>query len=290
MKKVILRYEKGFSMQEFLQLFNVKNKDDMLGQEVIDAGMKDMGIEKIYIPVLDINPKELSLLNHELFYHLPIRFSENIGIGFTNEMIWWFKENASFTRLDEKGMYLVEKKQANDISMLIFETIDTLFSPTLKGRTKLEHDDSKMIMVEASIDDMNPEFYGFVIDKLFSLGVNDVYINQVLMKKNRPGQIIHVLCQEEIKEDVISLLFHETTTLGLRFTPYTVHRLERSFISVITEWGEVDVKVGKHKGEIVQFAPEFEQCARIADKYHVPIKIVYDTIKEKGREIIQDIK
>lgn len=147
-----------------------------------------------------------------------------------------------------------------------------------------EHIDDKMVKLEVNLDDMNPEFYGYILDKLFELGVNDAYIVQVIMKKNRPGQVLNVLCSELIKDSIISFLFSETTTLGIRFTPYVVHRLERELIKVNTEWGEAIVKVGYHQGMVVQIAPEYDECTKIARKYGVPLKFVYDTIKGKGYE------
>ncbi|OEF99432.1 hypothetical protein BHF71_01990 [Vulcanibacillus modesticaldus] len=139
-----------------------------------------------------------------------------------------------------------------------------------------------MVKIEISLDDMNPEFYGYIFERLLEIGVNDVYIAQVIMKKNRPGQVLNILCQEEIKDLVISFLFKETTTFGVRFTPYVVHRLEREFITVETRWGPMQIKIGRHQGEILQLSPEYDQCLMVARKYQVPIKTVYDHVKEKG--------
>jgi len=149
-----------------------------------------------------------------------------------------------------------------------------------------EHVDEQISMVEATIDDMNPEFYGYIMGQLFDLGANDVYIEQVLMKKNRPGQVLHVICSEEIREKIMDLLFLETTTLGVRYTPYIVHRLEREWIEVKTVWGECRVKVGKRKGNVVQISPEYEDCVKLAKKNQVPLKMVYDQAKRLGVELI----
>ncbi|WP_339061190.1 nickel insertion protein [Tepidibacillus marianensis] len=145
-----------------------------------------------------------------------------------------------------------------------------------------EHLDEQMVMVEVTIDDMNPEFYGYIMDQLFVLGANDVYIDQVIMKKNRPGQVLHVLCSEEIREKIMDLLFLETTTLGVRYTPYIVHRLEREWVKVEVEWGECRVKIGKRQGKVVQLAPEYEDCIRLAKEHQIPLKRVYDRAKELG--------
>lgn len=154
------------------------------------------------------------------------------------------------------------------------------------GRISSEHIDELMLKIEVSLDDMNPEFYGYIIDQLYNLGVNDVYIQQVIMKKNRPGQILNILCQQEIKDEIIKFLFMETTTLGVRYTPYTVHRLERTFISVKTNWGNIDVKLGILSGEVVQISPEYSQCEIIARRNKVPLKKVYDVAKEMAYKIV----
>lgn len=147
---------------------------------------------------------------------------------------------------------------------------------------KHEHIDDQMLKIEVTLDDMNPEFYGYIMDELFKLGVNDVYIDQIIMKKNRPGQVLNVLCSKKIKDEIVSFLFKETTTLGIRYTPYTVHRLERDFVAIQTEWGTIDVKIGIYKGEIVQIAPEYDQCVKIARLKNVPVKYVYESTKTKA--------
>ena len=151
-----------------------------------------------------------------------------------------------------------------------------------------EHTDDKMVKVEVNLDDMNPEFYGYIMDQLFEIGANDVYIVPIIMKKNRPGHILHVLCREEIREEIMDFLFTETTTLGIRYTPYIVYRLGREFIQVETEWGSCTVKLGKKNGKVVQVAPEYEDCVRIAKESQVPLKWVYDQAKEKGYHRIKN--
>ncbi len=144
-----------------------------------------------------------------------------------------------------------------------------------KGRSNLEHTDRAMWKIEVSLDDMNPEFFTYICLKLEEIGVNEYYLQAVYMKKNRPGQILSVICQDSVREEVVELLFTETTTLGVRYTPYNVERLAREYLSVMTEWGEVLVKIGIRNGQIVQFSPEYEECAAIAQKEKVALKNVY---------------
>ena len=282
MKIGYLVYNKGFSLNEFYQMLNaeISNKDNLnLFEEKITEKLLELEIEKIYLPMLELNPRELSSLDENLLDDIPIRLNDKIYCGFTNEVIRWLKGNVIFTNVTDL-LYFEKKLSFAGIELWIFNTSTN----QTKSSNNNEHIDSKMLMIETSIDDMNPEFYSYIMDELFAIGVNDVYITQAIMKKNRPGQILHILCRKELMESVDSIIFKETTTLGIRFVPYTVHRLEREFFNIDTEWGEMTIKVGRFSGEIVQIAPEYEECAKVAKENGVPIKFVFDTAKIKGYE------
>jgi uncharacterized protein (DUF111 family) len=146
-----------------------------------------------------------------------------------------------------------------------------------------EHVDMGMIMIETNLDDMPGEWMGFVLEELFKLGVKDAFYTPIWMKKNRPAQKLSVLIVEEDLDLISSFLFKETTTLGLRHYQVTCHRLEREFVSVdIEEWGTVQLKVGKQGGKILQLAPEYEDCAKIARETGIPLRAVYDTVRAKA--------
>ncbi|HET7627771.1 MAG TPA: nickel insertion protein [Bacillales bacterium] len=141
-----------------------------------------------------------------------------------------------------------------------------------------EHVDENMVKMEVNLDDMPGEWLGHVMDLLFDAGANDVFYIPIYMKKNRPGVMLQLLCHQEDLERMERILFTETTTLGIRYVPTTVHRLERRFYKVNTEWGEVTVKEGRLKGKVVQRSPEFEDCRAIAEKHGVPLKYVYHAV------------
>lgn len=143
----------------------------------------------------------------------------------------------------------------------------------------LEHVDTHMIIVQANIDDMNPEFSSHISDLLFAVGVNDVYWIPIIMKKGRPGMILNVLTGDDLLPEVERIIFEETTTLGIRYWPATVHRLGRKSVPVHTSWGTVHVKAGFYQGKLVQFAPEFKECESIARSHGVPLKKVYDEVR-----------
>lgn len=141
-----------------------------------------------------------------------------------------------------------------------------------------EHLDHDMLKMEVNLDDIPGEWLGYVMDLLFEAGANDVFYIPIYMKKNRPGVLLQLLCSQDSVNKMKEILFRETTTLGIRYYPLTVHRLERVFKKVATEWGAVTVKEGIWDGQIVQRAPEFEECKRIARENNIPLKQVYEQV------------
>lgn len=138
--------------------------------------------------------------------------------------------------------------------------------------------EENIIVLEASIDDMNPEIYSYLIDKLIKEGALDAYLVPAYMKKNRPANLLTVICHEAKLEGLLETVFRETTTLGVRIREEKRRVLARSFEKVKTPWGEVTVKIGytdEDKKEILQFAPEYEECKRISESRGVPLKMVY---------------
>ncbi len=126
---------------------------------------------------------------------------------------------------------------------------------------------------------MNPEYCSYVMDLLFEQGANDVCWIPIIMKKGRPGLQLQVLADQSLLSELEAIIFRETTTLGLRYIPATVHRLARTFVKVSTMWGDMTVKAGHHAGKLVQYAPEFKECEQAARAYNVPLKQVYDEVR-----------
>lgn len=151
-----------------------------------------------------------------------------------------------------------------------------------------EHIDEQMMKVEVNLDDTPGEWLGYVMELLLEAGANDVFYTPIYMKKNRPGVLLQLLCSREKLEQMKEILFRETTTLGVRYYPLTVHRLERRFREVQTDWGTVAVKEGIHRGQVVQRAPEFEQCKAIAKANGVPLKKVYEQVWKQLNEKLEE--
>jgi uncharacterized protein (TIGR00299 family) protein len=133
-------------------------------------------------------------------------------------------------------------------------------------------------VVETCIDDMNPEIFGFVMDRLFADGALDVYWMPVFMKKNRPGTMIHVLCNRNRREAIIHRILSETTSLGLRYYHAERRLLPRDHIHIKTQYGSLQVKRITNPDGTMRIVPEYEVCKKIALDKNLPIKVVYDAI------------
>ena len=136
--------------------------------------------------------------------------------------------------------------------------------------------DEKYILA-ANIDDMNPQIYGYVFDKLLDAGALDVWVTPIYMKKNRPAEELSVLVTGETKDACAKILLRETTTIGLRVTQVD-NRIEcdRRTAQAETKYGTVRVKIAAYEGEIVNIQPEFEDCKQRAEEHNVPWKRVHE--------------
>jgi len=133
-----------------------------------------------------------------------------------------------------------------------------------------------LVVIETNIDDMNPELYEPVRERLFGAGALDVWTTAIGMKKGRPGTLLSVLGAAEKESALARIVLRETTTLGVRVYPVTRHIAEREFWTVETVYGPVQVKVKILDGEAVGAKPEFDDCKRLADAAGVPVRMVYE--------------
>jgi uncharacterized protein (TIGR00299 family) protein len=140
----------------------------------------------------------------------------------------------------------------------------------------------EIIILETCIDDMNPELFGYIMERLFADGALDVYWIPVHMKKNRPGTLIQVLCEEEGKDRLIQRLLSETTSLGVRYYKAARKLLAREQLSIRTSFGEIQVKRVKDPDGRERLVPEYDVCREIALKRNLPLRVVYDTIAKEA--------
>ena len=132
----------------------------------------------------------------------------------------------------------------------------------------------RVVVLESEIDDMNPQIFGALMDQLLTAGALDVFYAPIQMKKNRPGTLVSVVALPEHRDALSGMLFRETTTLGVRFSEMDRERLEREIRSVETPLGAVRFKVARRDGQVVNAAPEFDDCAALAAQHGLSIKQV----------------
>ena len=140
-------------------------------------------------------------------------------------------------------------------------------APDRAGRT--------VIVIEATLDDLQPEIAPHLLERLLAAGARDAFFTPVQMKKGRPGLALTALVDLAGREAVVSALFSESTTLGVRITEAERETLERRIVTVETPWGTVGLKLGMREGAVVNRAPEFEDCRRLAEESGVPLKEVF---------------
>ena len=140
------------------------------------------------------------------------------------------------------------------------------------------HETHTATIIECNIDDMNPEFYGYVMDLLFENGAHDVFITPIIMKKSRPGSKLSVLCSGDNEELLTDILLSHTTSLGIRKYEVNKTLLKRESYRLKTKYGEVTIKTAFYKGEKLKSKPEYEECIRIAREYGIPVHKVYQEI------------
>jgi uncharacterized protein (TIGR00299 family) protein len=154
---------------------------------------------------------------------------------------------------------------------------------TLSDSTAVLPSDEIMIL-ETCIDDMNPEFFGFIMERLFDDGALDVYWLPVHMKKNRPGTLVQVLCEQSCLDRLIYRLLSETTSLGVRYYQVARKRLVREQVIIQSTFGDVRVKRIKELDGEERLVPEYDVCQEIAFKRNLPLRVVYETIAKEAAE------
>jgi uncharacterized protein (TIGR00299 family) protein len=250
--------------------------------------LEDLGITEIYTTPVKFgrgtiktqhgimpNPAPATV---EILKDYPVEFT---GINFELTT----PTGAAIVKALSSGVY-----RADSIKYIIKEigfgsgTFDIEESPNLLRimLAEKEHEQlsEKLIQIETNIDDMNPQIYPYVMEKLFELGALDVYYTNVIMKKGRPGILLSVLAEDSLKEKIFDVLYSETTTLGIRTSYIDRCKLDREIITVRSSLGNVKAKSVIHNG-IKKVMPEYEECKRIALKLNRPLNEVYNKLKEE---------
>jgi len=247
-------------------------------------GIRELGIEKIYVSKV------------------------NVGGGFVKceHGILPVPAPATLSLMEGKPIYSsgVERELLTPTGAAILTTLGSEFGPIppMKverigcgaGRDDLPHPNllrliigtsgstsgkERVEVIETNIDDMNPQFYDYVIEKLLAMEVLDVFVTPILMKKNRPGHLLTVICPSEKLPDVTEFLLRETTTLGLRWHEEERAKSDREILTFKTKYGKIRFKLAKWEGKIVNLSPEYEDCKRLALEKKVPLKEIFEEAK-----------
>ncbi|MBM7616362.1 nickel pincer cofactor biosynthesis protein LarC [Alkaliphilus hydrothermalis] len=135
-------------------------------------------------------------------------------------------------------------------------------------------------VLECNIDDSNPEVYPYIMERLFEAGAMDVWMTPIVMKKGRTATTLSVLCSQELMEDMLNILFLETSTIGVRSYDVEKTMLKRSFVMIDTPYGSVTFKTVSYNGKEIKYKAEYEDCRRIAKEHKLPLNQVYDTVNK----------
>ncbi len=144
-----------------------------------------------------------------------------------------------------------------------------------------------IMQVETTVDDMQPQLWEAVMERLFDSGALDVYLTPVLMKKSRPGTVLTALCIPDKVTELSRVLFEESPTIGVRWTAYHRERLAREMVTLTTAYGAIAFKVSRLDGRVVTATPEFEEVRRIARAKGLPVREVLDLARAEGRRLLQ---
>jgi len=146
------------------------------------------------------------------------------------------------------------------------------------GESAARHEDAShdedILVLEANLDDMSPQVYGYFAERALEAGALDVFSVPVQMKKNRPGLLVTILCEPAKTTQLTGLLFKETTTIGVRIHEAQRRTLAREFLNVETRFGSVRMKLSRLNGSVLNATPEFDDCRRIAAEKGIPLKDV----------------
>ena len=146
--------------------------------------------------------------------------------------------------------------------------------------------DETILQVETTIDDMSPQLYEPLIERLFEAGALDVFLQPVVMKRGRPGVVVTTLCAPDRIDDLSRVLFEETSTIGVRWSERRRTRLQRESVTLTTAYGAIPFKVSRLGGRVITVTPEFADVARIAREKSLPAREVLDQARADGRRLL----
>ena len=275
----------GVNDKRSLHLHELGDIDSMIDIIGTAIAIDSLGIDEIYSSPIHFGrslintkggvlpmPSPASL---ELLKGAPVRIS-NIeaelvtptGAGILNALAKSFGEMPQMTM---SGIgYGAGTKELDEIPNMLRVMI---------GERKCAFREDRIFVIETNIDDMNPQTFEYVFEKLLKEGALDVYTEPIQMKKTRSAFKLTALCSPAKLEKICSIIFSETTSIGIRYHESNRFKLDRRIVKVNTQYGNIKVKLSRASGDILTVSPEYEDVARAARNKKVPLKKVYEEAK-----------
>jgi uncharacterized protein (TIGR00299 family) protein len=150
------------------------------------------------------------------------------------------------------------------------------------------YETDELVEIATNIDDLNPQIYEHVVERLFEAGARDVTLTPTIMKKGRPAVTISILAEPPARERIAAVLFAETSTIGVRYHPVARLKLAREIMEVETPWGRVRVKVSRGGGETATCSPEYDDCKRLAHEHRVALRLVLEQAQAAARRQLSE--
>ena len=152
------------------------------------------------------------------------------------------------------------------------------------GTDSIPWSQEEMLVIETNIDDMNPELYDYVFDRLFAAGARDVFLTPIQMKKNRPGTLLRVIAEPKDRDTLARTILSETSTIGVRYYPVSRIILKRKSEKLKTPYGTIRVKVVEEPNGKKRVAPEYDDLKRLAAAKNIPLKLLYDEVVRSSKK------
>lgn len=269
---------------EEVMLHEVSAIDSIVDIAGIAIGLDALGIERVYTSPVTLGRGTVECAHGvipvpgpavvELLKDYPVEYNHNIsgelctptGAAVIAVLSAGFRKNIKMTT--EAVGYGAGTKEFKQLPNLLRVSI---------GMELSEWDEDVITVIETNIDDMNPEVYPYLTERLMAEGALDVFLAPVLMKKGRPGHVLTVLCTEEKTDRMLSVIYRETTTIGVRMYPVRRQKLPREIVEVETPFGIMNVKAVTFDGQ-TRYNPEYGECRRIAELKNIPIQQVYESV------------
>ena len=293
--------DEKFVYQNFNETIELLKKSEENVHNEVDTKPHELGNFDTVFDIVCFY-KSLEYLGIENLYHSGIPFSQGeieIDHGAVSSLapvtldliknlhipIYTTKKNPNFEMCTPTGISLLKNFNQSDFAEGVISRIGYgAGTKDFKGSSNSvsvnllsSSSDFKLLnILETNIDDMSPEFIPFVFEKILELGANDVWAQNILMKKGRPAYKISVLCEKKLNDKVTDLFKKETSTFGVRISDIKREAFDRRIETVTTKYGEINLKIKLGSGEIIGAYPEYEDCKNLSKVHNIPLKVIFD--------------